>query len=156
MSLPTTMRDVMMPAPPKRRTPASIRVAQLGGALMMLGGAGDIAVRTVLPNHRELLAAAATVPATAEHLVLALLHALGGALVACGLAVILLLREAHRSERTELALWAALVALLAEGMNAMGMYRTGSPLFPFPLTFLLLVVGGATTFVLQSRKRVRE
>jgi hypothetical protein len=128
------------------RTRIGLTLARLGGAGMVLGGVADISIRSLLPGHRDFLGLAPgdAAPAT-ESLVLALLHALGAALVASGVAVLVLLHLAHATGRRLPALAAAAVAILAEGTNTMGLRLVGSPLFYAPLTFLLLVAAGVAT-----------
>lgn len=114
---------------------------------MILGGAADLTIRQLLPGHREFLGFLADpVPPATEMLVLALLHALGAALIAVGLAVLVLLREAQNSGRSGPTFAAAGIVVLAEGANAAGMYSIGSPLFVAPLIFILLVLVGVALF----------
>lgn len=118
-------------------------MAQLGGALMMLGGVGDLVVRRLLPSHASFLGLAPNeIPVRTEALALALLHALGAALIAAGLSVLVLLSQARTSGRRSPAVAAVAVALLSEGMNGYQIHRTGSPIFVVPLGFLLLVLVG--------------
>jgi hypothetical protein len=125
------------------RTRVGLRIAQAGGGLMMLGGAADLMIRSLLPSHAAFLGYLPNeIPPRTEALALALLHALGSALIASGLAVLALLRQARVSGRRAPALTAAAVALLAEGMNAFQIYRTGSPIFAGPLVFVVLVLSG--------------
>jgi hypothetical protein len=125
------------------RTRMGLRIAQLGGGLMMLGGAGDLMIRRLLPSHASFLGFLPNeIPPRTEALALALLHALGSALIASGLAVLVLLGQSRVSGRRAPALGAAAVALLAEGMNAFQIYRTGSLVFIGPLVFVALVLVG--------------
>lgn len=126
------------------------RVAQLGGALMIAGGAVDLGVRELLPHHRALLSAATGAAADeAASLVLALLHALGGALVAAGIAVLILLHYGWKNRDRLLFAAAGLVAVVAEGPNAWGILSTGSLLFLAPVSFVLLVVTGSVACIIQ-------
>jgi hypothetical protein len=128
---------------PSRRSRIGLRLAQLGGVLMMVGGAGDMTIRRLLPGHIAFLGVSPDhVPATTEGLVLSLLHALGASLVASGLAVLVLVQQARLSGHRLPLFTAAGVAVLAEGVNAAGIYRIGSPLFVAPLSFMLLVLLG--------------
>lgn len=128
------------------------RIAQLGGLLMIAGGVIDMSFRELLPHHAAMLAPdAGSIPPEAAGLVLALLRALGGALAAAGLAVLVLLRFG-RSTGSRIAYGAAgLVALLAEGSNTLGLLRTGSPVFIAPLVFMVLVVGGCALCLAATR-----
>lgn len=137
-----------------RRRDVGLLLARVGSALMALGGLADLTIRELLPNHREWLGFATTaVPEATETLVLALLHALGAALAAGGVAAFALLGVAHREGRTVPAVLAVFVVALGEGMNSVGMYRTGSPYFVVPLASLLLVVTGATLYLSVPRQR---
>lgn len=127
------------------------RMAQLGGLLMVAGGLLDLSIREMLPHHAALLAPdTGAVPAGSAALVLALLRALGGALVAAGVAVLTLLWFARRTGIRAGYIGAAAVALLAEGPNTLGIRETGSPLFVAPLAFLLLVVIGCAICLMAA------
>jgi hypothetical protein len=131
------------------RTRAGHGLALLGGVLMMLGGIADLSIRNLLPSHLAFLGmTSADVPAATETMLLALLHALGSALVASGLAVLVLLRQAWITGHRLPALAAVAVAVLAEGTNAFGLYLVGSALFVAPLGLLLLVSVGVVLCLL--------
>lgn len=131
------------------------RMAQIGGLLMIAGGVFDMSLRDVLPHHAAMLTpSAGPVPAEAAGLVLALLRALGGALAAAGLAVLVLLRFG-RLTKSRLAYAAAgATALFAEGSNALGILSTGSPVFVAPLVFMLLVVAGCALCLRSLRPAI--
>jgi hypothetical protein len=127
-------------------------MAELGGALMVLGGVGDLLISRLLPSHVGFLGIAAhEVPVAVEKLTLAVLHALGAALIAAGIGVLALLREARLNGRRPPLIAAGVVALVAEGMNAFQIYRTGSPVFIGPLVAVLLVVGGVVVCLAPRR-----
>lgn len=123
---------------------AGYRIAQLGGVLIVVGGLFDISLREPLPHHEAILAAgsgaAGQEPAA---LVLALLRALGAALVATGLAILVILWFSRRTRSVFGYAAAATVALLAEGLNAWGIFKTGSAMYLAPLIFMATVVTGA-------------
>jgi hypothetical protein len=119
------------------------RVALAGAGVAVLGGIADVLVPRLLPHHEQLLRVApgAAPPATTQ-LVLLLLHALGAALVALGLATLALLVLWRRSASRWTG-WAAVGALaLGEGANAAAIYRAGSALFVGPLVCVTAVILG--------------
>jgi hypothetical protein len=70
-----------------------------------------------------------------------LLRALGGALVAIGLTVALLVANSGAPPRPRMLLLVLLLVLPSEGVNAFCMRRVGSP-FYFPLAFAMLTLVG--------------
>jgi hypothetical protein len=115
----------------------------LGAVLMIGGGVGDLLLREPPAAWDAVVGAPiASLPPGAARLLLTLLHTLGGALAACGLAVLALIYgPLRRGER-----WAgpavAVVALLSDGLNAWGMGSLGLSYFWGPLAFALLVLLG--------------
>jgi hypothetical protein len=110
---------------------------------MAAGGIGDQFVGRYLPAHEAFLGVRrGDLPAASEALFLAVLHALGGALVASGLACGVLLYLMRSTGRRWVGAAVATVAVLADGGNALQMWRVHSPFFVAPLTFVLLVLGG--------------
>lgn len=134
--------------------PRAYRVAQCGAALVVLGGTGDLLLPRLLPAHERYLGVApGAAPAATSALVLLVLHALGVALAAVGLAALALL-AAWRRTGDRRALWAAAGAVaLAEGYNAWGIARVGSLLFVGPLLGAALVLGGAARLARGPRAR---
>jgi hypothetical protein len=115
----------------------------VGATLMTAGGIGDLLLRRP-PTAWDTVVGApvASLPPGVSALLLTLLHTLGGALAACGLAVFALAYgPLRRGER-----WAgpaiAAVALLSDGLNAWGMARLGLGYFWAPLAFVGLVLLG--------------
>ncbi|MDB4972538.1 MAG: hypothetical protein JWN48_879 [Myxococcaceae bacterium] len=130
-------------------------IAQVGGAAMIAGGVGDQLVRDLLPAHLALLGASGgSVSPQAASLVLALLHTVGYALIATGIATIALLRQLRSTGKPKFAVQAAVVALLAEGANAFHMHRLGIGLYVVPLGILVLVVAGTLLYVASPPARV--
>jgi hypothetical protein len=126
-----------------RATPIGYRLAQLGAAGAALGGTFDLLVSRPLPAHEAFLGVApGGTPAATAALVVLLLHTLGAALVAVGLAALALLAAWRRTGLRPLAWAAAGIVVLAEGSNALAIARVGSPLFAGPLAFAALVAGG--------------
>jgi hypothetical protein len=124
-------------------TQVGYRIAQLGAAGAALGGTFDLLVPRLLPAHEAFLGVApGGAPAATTALVLLLLHTLGAALVAVGLAALALLAAWRRTGLRPLAWAAAGLVVLAEGSNALAIARVGSPLFAGPLAFAALVAGG--------------
>ena len=115
----------------------------LGAVLMIGGGVGDLLFWEPPAAWDAVVGVpVASLPPGAARLLLTLLHTLGGALAACGLAVLALIYgPLRRGER-----WAgpavAVVALLSDGLNAWGMGSLGLSYFWGPLAFALLVLLG--------------
>jgi hypothetical protein len=107
--------------------------------LIALGGLYDIFVPRLPPN----LAALCVADGHARKLVRELLRALGGSLVAVGAAVALLVSQCEPQDRTRTLMLILLLVLPSEGINAVSMYRVGSP-FLVPLAFLLLTLLGVS------------
>jgi hypothetical protein len=109
----------------------------IAGALIALGGCYDL-FASKLPAG--FVAACADRPQAAR-LTRELLRALGGALLAVGIAIAGVAIHAHgRFTRTEVVLL-LLLALPSEGANAFAMRRAGSP-WAFPAVFLAILLVG--------------
>jgi hypothetical protein len=119
------------------------RLAQVGAFAAALGGLVDAFVPRLLPHHEAYLGVAkgGATPATSS-LVLLLLHTLGVALLAVGIGSLALLAEWRRTSARSSAIAAAVIVVLAEGMNAWAIGQVGSALFIGPLVCSLLVAGG--------------
>ena len=115
----------------------------LGAVMMIGGGVGDLLIREPPAAWEGVVGAPiASLPPGAARLLLTLLHTLGGALSACGLAVLAVVYgPLRRGER-----WAgpvvAVVVLLSDGLNAWGMARLGLSYFWGPLAFALVILLG--------------
>jgi uncharacterized protein YjeT (DUF2065 family) len=106
-------------------------------ALIALGGLYDVFVPQLPAN----LAALCGSDAQACRLARELLRALGGALMAIGLAVaFLVVCDTSQPHRLNLIL-VLLLVVPSEGINSFCMYRVGSPYY-IPLAFVLLTVVG--------------
>ena len=135
---------------PKQETPPATRRRTIGlillnltAGLIVVGGLYDLLLSQV-PEHLAtyLGSVVGEADVRTERLVLALLDALGGSLVAVGLAALVLINGAlRRRER-----WAGVTVLmmvgLAEGANAWGMWTVAAPWWA-PLTFIGLTALGA-------------
>ena len=109
----------------------------IAAALIALGGFYDI----FAPRLPSNLSAACEGNPAAGKIARELLRALGGALIAVGAAVAVLVNSsAMRDKRLTLGL-VFLLVLPSEGINAFSMYRVGSP-FYVPLAFILLALIG--------------
>lgn len=105
--------------------------------LIAAGGLYDLLVPKLPPNLALICAGN---PAS-EKLVRELLRALGGALVAIGITVtVLVVLCGYPLSHLELTLVLTLV-VPAEGVNALSMYRVGSP-YQIPLAFAALALAG--------------
>jgi len=111
-------------------------------ALVMLGGCFDMLIPAVPSNLVGYLKiTSAEVSPQLSSLLLGLLRALGGSLLAVGITGLLIINgPLKRGERW--ASWALLVLIgFSEGINASQMWRFGSPYY-FPLAFIALTVVG--------------
>jgi hypothetical protein len=106
-------------------------------ALIILGGLYDL----FLPKLPHNLAVICGSNERARKLVRELLRALGGSLVAIGATVAVLINEPDIPGRHRTLAIVLLLVLPSEGINAVGMYRVGSPFF-VPLVFIVLTVVG--------------
>jgi hypothetical protein len=109
----------------------------LAAALITGGGLYDISVRK-LPAK---LSAMCHGSALAAKLARELLRALGGGLVAVGLTTAAVANINNGYDQHSRLMLVLLLVVPSEGMNAIGMYRVGSP-FYVPLGFILLVLLG--------------
>ena len=116
---------------------AALVILDVSSALIVCGGLYDLLTPRLPANliercgHNE----------AAQEWVRALLRALGGCLIAIGIAAGVLAKgPVRQGQGWSLALILALV-LPAEGLNALGMRRVGSP-FYVPLAFMPLTVAG--------------
>jgi hypothetical protein len=122
------------------------RLAQLGAAAAALGGLVDALVPRLLPHHETFLGVAAgQAPAATSALLLLLLHTLGVALLAMGLGSLALLAAWRGGASRWAAMSAALVVVLAEGMNAWAIAQVGSPIFIGPIICVILLVIGVAS-----------
>jgi uncharacterized membrane protein YhaH (DUF805 family) len=110
-------------------------VLDSAATVILLGGLYDLLVPK-LPSN---LVALCGDNEPARKLVRELLRALGGSLVAIGGTVALLVNELHDRRRTVVIV--LLLVLPSEGVNAISMYRVGSPFF-VPLAILGLTILG--------------
>jgi uncharacterized membrane protein len=101
--------------------------------LIALGGLYDVFVPR-LPSNLAVMCAG---DGYAEKLVREMLRALGGTLVAVGVAVALLVSQCGPQNRMRTLVLILVLVVPSEGINAFSMYRVGSP-FLVPLAFLLL------------------
>jgi hypothetical protein len=115
----------------------AVVILDLSAALIVSGGFYDVFTPALPPNIR----ARCGTDQAAQELVRALLRALGGCLIAIGIAVGVLANwPAREGKNWPLALVLILV-LPSEGLNGWGMRRVGSPYY-VPLTFILLAILG--------------
>lgn len=108
----------------------------------MLGGCFDMLIPAVPSNLLAYLEVAkGDLSPRLASLLLGLLRALGGCLLAIGITAFLIINgPLKRGERW--SSWALLVMVgLSEGINASQMWRFGSPYY-FPLAFVALTVVG--------------
>lgn len=109
-------------------------------AIVILGGCFDMLTPRVPANLLDYLRVSrADASPQLSSLLLGLLRALGGALVAAGVTALFLINgPLKRGERW--ASWALVILIgLSEGINASQMWRFGSPYY-FPLAFVVSTV----------------
>ena len=118
-------------------------VLTAAGVCIALGGLYDVFTPRLPPN----LASRCSGNEDGRIAIRELLRALGGCLVAIGATVgVLATSMAREHDPQAIALILTLV-LPSEGMNAIGMYRVGSP-YVVPLLFILVTVTGAALALL--------
>ncbi len=116
---------------------AAIIVLDLSAALVASGGLYDVFMPRLPSNLREICGG----NQQAQVLVRALLRALGGCLIAIGIAVAILANGPVRDGQ-RWSLWLVLLLVVpSEGLNALGMRRVDSPYY-VPIGFILLTVAG--------------
>ena len=111
-------------------------------ALVVLGGCFDMLLPTVPSNlHSYIGVAKADMSPHLSSLLLGLLRALGGCLLAIGITAFVIINgPLKRGERW--ASWTLLILIgVSEGINASQMWRFGSPYYA-PLIFVALAVAG--------------
>jgi hypothetical protein len=106
-------------------------------ALIILGGLYDLFVAK-LPHNLAVICGS---NGRAYKLVREFLRALGGSLVAIGATAAILINEPVIPGRHRTLAIVLLLVVPSEGINAVAMYRVGSPFF-VPLVFIVLTVVG--------------
>lgn len=112
-------------------------VLNCAAALIALGGLYDLLVPQLPPNVAGLCG---DNPHSCK-LVRELLRALGGALLAIGLTVAILVNTPAIQDHHQTLIAILFLVLPSEGINSIAMYRAGSP-FYIPLSFLLIALSG--------------
>jgi len=113
-------------------------VLDCAGGFIALGGLYDLATPALPAN----LSAVCGANAPSARLVRELLRALGGSLIAIGIAVVALANVASLRNQGFTPWLVLMLVLPSEGVNAFGMCRAGSP-FVIPLAFIAVTVAGA-------------
>ena len=119
-----------------------------GAGLVVLGGVGDLLL-TSPPDlwSGPLGQPVDSLPPAVARLVMCLLHALGSALIASGIAALFLINGPLRRGERWTGFAIALVVVLADGVNALQIYLFGGFhywVFWAPLAFVGLVLLGLT------------
>ena len=110
---------------------------------MVLGGIGDLLVVSPPDAWSVLLGEpAGSLSPPVARLLIALLHALGSALAASGIAALFLINGPLRRGERWAGLAIALVVVLSDGANGLQIYLLGIFYFWVPLTFVALVLLG--------------
>jgi len=121
---------------------AAFTILNCAAALVILGGCFDMLVPSLPSNLLAYLAVAkADMPPRLEDLLLGLLRALGGSLLAIGITALVIINgPLKRGDKW--AAWALLILIgISEGINASQMWRFGSPYYG-PLAFVAMTVIG--------------
>lgn len=119
---------------------------ETAATLIAAGGIFDLLVPRLPPN----LSALCGENEPARKLARELLRALGGALVAVGIAMFTLVATSGAHVQAVTLVLILILVLPAEGINAFCMYRVGSP-FYIPLAFVMLTVAGVGLAWLRTR-----
>jgi len=110
---------------------------------MVVGGVGDLLVASPPDLWSQPLGQpVGSLPPAVARLLICLLHALGSALIASGIATLLLINGPLRRGGRWPGVAIALVVVLSDGMNALQIYLFGGFYFWVPLTFVGLVLLG--------------
>jgi uncharacterized membrane protein len=112
-------------------------ILETAGVMIAGGGLYDLLTPKLPPN----LASICSGNARAEKLVRELLRALGGALLAIGVTVAVLIGFCGHPISHFILIVTLILVLPAEGVNALGMYRVRSP-YQIPLGFVALTIIG--------------
>src|SRR5947207_14571418 len=129
-------------------------ILNCAAALVLLGGCFDMLMPAVPANLVRYLEVARTdVPPHLSLLLLGLLRALGGCLLAVGTTALLIINgPLKRGEKW--ASWALLILIgLSEGINASQMWSFGSPYY-WPLVFVALTTVGVVILRKESETKL--
>jgi len=132
----------------------SLKILNCAAVLVMLGGCFDMLIPAVPPNLLVYLGVPeADLSPHLSSLLLGLLRALGGCLLAIGITALLIINgPLKRGERW--AAWALLILIcISEGINASQMWRFRSPYY-VPLAFAALTVVGVMLLPKQSEAKL--
>ena len=131
-----------------------LRTLNCAAVLVMLGGCYDMLMPAVPANLLSYLEVTkAEMSPHLSSLLLGMLRALGGCLLAIGITAFLIINgPLKRGERW--ASWALLILIgLSEGINASQMWRFGSPYY-FPLAFVALTIVGVMVLPKQVEAKL--
>ena len=131
-----------------------LKILNCAAALVMLGGCFDMLIPAVPSNLVGYLKIPRIdVSSQLSLLLLGLLRALGGCLLAIGITALLIINgPLKRGERW--ASWALLILIgLSEGINASQMWRFGSPYY-WPLFFVALTIVGIVILRKESETKL--
>lgn len=117
-----------------------------GAGLMVLGGVGDLLIAAPPDLWSQPLGQPVdSLPPAVARLLMCLLHALGSALIASGIATLFLINGPLRRGERWAGIAIALVVVLSDGVNALQIYLFGGFhywVFWMPLTFVGSVLLG--------------
>lgn len=130
---------------------AAFKILNGVAAIVILGGCFDMLMPGVPSNLFDYLKVTrADASPQLLSLLLGLLRALGGALVAVGITALFIINGPLKRGETW-ACWALVILIgLSEGINASQMWRFGSPYY-FPLAFVALTVFGVIILPASSK-----
>ncbi|MGE0327474.1 MAG: hypothetical protein AB7K71_41780 [Polyangiaceae bacterium] len=131
------------PAPPKQKVRIGLRLIQLSAALHVLGGVNDLLMQRLQPFHEAFLGySSGAVPSASAGLVLALLHALGAALIGGGVTMWWLAGLMRREARRDVLWLVAVLSLCLEGSVGARMLQLGLVFGYIPLGICLMALLG--------------
>src|SRR5688572_14598091 len=130
-----------------------LKILNCAAALVIFGGCFDMLLPSVPANLVNYLGLAkADLSLHLSSLLLGLLRALGGCLLAIGITALLIINGPLKRGETW-ASWALLILIgVAEGINASQMWRFGSPYYA-PLAFIALTAAGLVGLPGQSETK---
>ena len=133
-----------------RRTVA-LALLYLSATLVLVGGCYDLLVPSPPPHHLAFLGVSAQeIDSQTATLLSALLRALGGALIGVGIAAMILINRGICRGHGWATVTLVLLIGVTEGINAVQMYRVGSPYWA-PLAFIGLLILGVVLSYVPSR-----
>jgi hypothetical protein len=125
------------------RVRIGFRMAQAGVVLIGVGGAGNLFIRRIFPQHMfNLDLPAGGLPRPVEDVLLSAVHAAGAGLLAAAIACFYLLRLMRATGQRWIGAVVAVVMLLSDGLHALQLHQMQNPASAIAFVLLLLVLAG--------------